>query len=261
MAHRTPHLRCSCSGPMAHRTAKAFGLLELLSFRQSLLAPIGAHAPALWPIAPRTFGAHAPFLRNVATRTCGAHAPFLRNVATRTCGAHAPFLRNVATRTCGEVVPPPARGGQCMAIGGALTGALEKVEGAADLRYILIGTPVSRVSIIRGQDVETAFQWVSPRGGGVGRGCPPPGKSIPGCPRRLKGAHVHNPGTEKRRSPEANRPGSPGEKGTCRITPAGGRRTGRPLPPCPRRSLRAGPCRREPPGHTPSGPPGRCGRA
>jgi|GEM_PF-3106904 len=37
---RAPALR-------TRRTAKAFGLLELLSFRQSLLAPGGAHAPAL----------------------------------------------------------------------------------------------------------------------------------------------------------------------------------------------------------------------
>ncbi len=57
------------------RTTKAFGLLELRTFRPSLLAPLVLMLRPFGPsqLATRTFGARTPFLRNVVP--IGAHAP------------------------------------------------------------------------------------------------------------------------------------------------------------------------------------------
>jgi|GEM_PF-3017541 len=76
------------------RTAKAFGLLELLSFRQSQLAP-----PVLELLSFRQSQLAPPVLllrslRGVATHTSGARTPVVPTVVTRTSGAPAPALTN-----------------------------------------------------------------------------------------------------------------------------------------------------------------------
>ena len=90
------------------RTAKAFGLLELLSFRQSQLAPPVLLLRSLRGVATHTSGARTPVVPTVVTRTSGAPAPALTN---RRNSHHPVSTSGRFVRRPGPYMDKPCRAG------------------------------------------------------------------------------------------------------------------------------------------------------